>query len=243
LLFVAGWLAFPAFQPFQNSARILMGIATTLALVWLNRKFLLKDGFPGNALGLSLHQSPWFLAGGLIAIIYVGLIAGALWPLTPFHWVPGTITGGNVAWRFAEYFGSNFTEELMFRGYLLLILRRSLASGRAILIVSLLFGLFHLPGLSGIVALNMICTTALFSCILCLVFIKTRSLWTAVGMHVVGNTLLHRVLGMSGEESVFRMTFVKRPPTRYDAGLIAYVVVSLVTIIVLIRTAGDSRRT
>ena len=40
-----------------------MGIATTLALVWLNRKFLLKDGFPGNALGLSLHQSPWFLAG------------------------------------------------------------------------------------------------------------------------------------------------------------------------------------
>ena len=218
-----------------------MGIATTLALFWLNRTSLVKDGLSGNSLGLSLHQSPWFLAGGLISIIFVGLIAGSLWLLTPFHWEPGTLTDGDVAWRFAEYFGSNFTEELMFRGYLLLILRRSLASGRALLIVSLLFGLFHLPGLSGIVALKMICTTTLFSWILGLIFIKTSSLWTAVGMHVVGNTVLHTVLGMSGEQSVFRMKFVKPPPTGYDAGLTAYVVICLVTITVLIRTAGSSR--
>ncbi len=217
-----------------------MGIAATLALVWLNQKYLRKDALSGNLLGLGPHQSTWFGAGGLIAIIFVGLVAGFLWQLTPFHWEPGTLTGGDVAWRFAEYFGSNFTEELMFRGYLFLVLRRSLGPGPALLIVSLLFGLFHLPGLSGIIALEMICTTTLFSLILGLVFINTNSLWTAVGMHVVGNTVLHTVLGMSGEESVFRMKFVKAPPTGYDAGLIAYVVISLVTITVLVRIAGHS---
>jgi membrane protease YdiL (CAAX protease family) len=235
-------LAFPAFQPFQNSARILIGIATTLALVWLNRRLLVRDGFSGNSLGLSLRHSWWFLAGGFLAIVFVVLVAAFLWLLTPFHWKPGTLTGGDVAWRLAEYFGSNFTEELMFRGYLLLILRRSLATGRALLIVSLLFGLFHLPGLTGIAALKMICTTALFSWVLGLVFIGTSSLWTAVGMHVVGNTMLHRVLGMSGDASLLRMDLLSRKPmpNGYDAGLIAYVVTSAVMIAVLTRTARYS---
>jgi membrane protease YdiL (CAAX protease family) len=232
VLFVAASWVFPAFQPFQNAARILIGIVTTLALVWLNRRFLLKERLADNSLGLSLRQSSWFLSGGLLAIVFVGLIAGSEWPLNPFRWESGVLPGRDVAWHFAEYFGSNFTEELIFRGYLLLILQRSLGLARALLIASLLFGVFHLPGLSGISALKMICTTTLFSCVLGLVFIRTGSLWTAVGMHVVGNTVLHRVLGMSGEESVFRIEFMK-PPAAYDAGLIAYVVVSLVTITAL----------
>jgi membrane protease YdiL (CAAX protease family) len=122
-----------------------------------------------------------------------------------------------------EYLGGNAGEELIFRAYLLLLLRRHCGLGWAVAITSLLFGLFHLPGLSGVAALKMIGTTFLGGSLFAVGFLLTNTLWTAIGMHVVGNVVLHQVLGLSGNpDSIFTPSFDRAWPASYDPALVAW---------------------
>ncbi len=188
---------------------------------------LLRGGWTSGSLGLEMRNFPHFLLGGLQVIPIVAMMAGALWILVPFHWVQGTLTLENLCWRFGEYLAWNFGEELMFRGYALLLLQRYLGLQSVLLVISLLFGLFHLPGLFGLAAIKMICTTAIWSYIFGLRFIQTGSLWVAVGMHVCGNVLLHRVLGLFGEESLLRIGFDAPWPSGYDPGFAVSLAITL----------------
>jgi membrane protease YdiL (CAAX protease family) len=131
------------------------------------------------------------------------------------------------ATRTAEYFAGNFGEELAFRGYFLLVLTRYLGLTRALLIGALLFGLFHLPGLSGTEAIKMVCTTGALSFVFSYGYVLTGSLWTAVGMHVFGNVILHEVLGMSGKPGIAAMVFHEPWPSAYDPAFLVWLGVSV----------------
>lgn len=115
----------------------------------------------------------------------------------------------------------------MFRGYLLLLLTRHFGLARGLFIVGLLFGLFHLPGLSGWAAAKMICTTMTWSYLFAYGFILTGSLWTALGMHMAGNIVLHHVAGLSAKPSLLTAVLHDPWPTSYDPAFVVWFAVSI----------------
>jgi uncharacterized protein len=214
--------------------RALIGLGCLIVMVWLNQRFLRTGGFEWESLRVGLKDFKWFVAGCLLIVPFMVLMAAILRLLTPFHWVPGDLSFQDLVWSFGEYFTGNAIEELMFHGYLLVVLFRSVGLARSLLILGACFGLFHLPGLSGIAAMKMIGSTASWSIVFGLAYIRTGSLWTAIGMHAFGNTLLHRIMGMSVEPSSFRVVFTSASPASYDPGFLALVAATVPAVLLLV---------
>jgi membrane protease YdiL (CAAX protease family) len=227
LLAIPAWMFFPERGVFAHSARVVIPLLVVIGLIALNRKFLMRDGFPRDTLGLGLRRIGWFFAGGVLIVPVILAIAGALWLLVPFHWERGAMAWSQLGWKTAKYFAGNFGEELAFRGYVLVVLTRYLGLTRALLIGALLFGLFHLPGLSGMQAIKMICTTGAMSFVFAYGYVLSGSLWTAVGLHVFGNVILHEVLGMSGKSGIATMVFHEPWPSSYDPAFLVWLGVSI----------------
>jgi len=218
---VLAWAFFPGPFLFPHVVRVTVPLFVAMGLLVLNQRMLARDGFPADALGMNMRRFGWFIAGGLIVAPIILLIAGELWLLAPFHWERGSLTWAGLSWQTAEYLGGNLGEELIFRGYLLLLFTRHFGLTRALFIVALLFGLFHLPGLSAWTAVKMVCTTAAMSFLFAYGFSLTGSLWTAVGLHVFGNVFLHQVFGMSGGSSFYSPVPDAGWPKEYDPGFCA----------------------
>jgi len=218
---------FPGFGLFPQFARVTILLLAAIGLWALSQRVLLRDGFPPDALGLDLHRIGWFFTGGFVITPVILLMAGAVWLMAPFHWERGSLTWPKLFWQTAEYFGGNFGEELIFRGYLLLLLTRYLRLTGALFTSALLFGIFHLPGLSGWTAAKMVSTTAAMSFLFAYGYIFTGSLWTAVGLHVFGNVSLHCVIGMSDGASILSPVIYGTWPKRYDPAFCALMAVTI----------------
>lgn len=229
MLAIPAWMFFPERGVFAHSARVFIPLLVVVGLIGLNRMFLMRDGFPRDTLGLGLRRIGWFFAGGILIVPVMLAMAGVLWLLVPFHWERGAMAWSQLGWKTAEYFAGNFGEELAFRGYFLVVLARYLGLTRALLIGALLFGLFHLPGLSGMEAVKMVCTTGTLSFVFAYGYVLTGSLWTAVGLHVFGNVILHEVLGMSGKSGIATMVFHEPWPSSYDPAFLVWLGVSIPT--------------
>lgn len=232
---VLSWAWFPQTDGLQHAARILIPAAVTLGLVALNRGCLRRDDFDPIVLGLGPRRIGWFVVGAIAITPVIFLMAGALWLAVPFHWERGSLNASPFLWQFAEYTAGNFGEELIFRGYLLLVLVRYLGLPRALGLTAMLFGLFHLPGLTGIVALKMVATTALGSVLFAAAYLLSGSLWTAVGAHAWGNALLHQALGLSGQPALLKVSWRAEWPKHYDPAFVAWISVTALCIAVLWR--------
>jgi membrane protease YdiL (CAAX protease family) len=181
-------------------------LALALAL-WLTRQGRLK----GSALGLRPEgltgQVVWGMAGAGL-----GLLASALWTgvrvalVIVVHpaeadsgwwWYTGegpaeAVRGVSVGTLLAVMGVIVLGEEVAFRGIILPRLRR--ITGRwwsAVLLCSLIFGLFHWSAGFGRVG-----TTALVSVAFCIVFIRSRSLLAAGVAHFLYNMTLYGVGNM-----------------------------------------------
>jgi membrane protease YdiL (CAAX protease family) len=232
MLAILAWMSFPERGVFAHSARVIIPLLVVVGLIVLNRKLLMREGFPRDTLGLGFRRIGWFFAGGILIVPIIFAMAGALWLLVPFHWERGGMTESQLAWKTAEYLAGNFGEELVFRGYLLVVLARYLGMMRALMIGALLFGVFHLPGLSGTEAIKMICTTGALSFVFAYGYVLSGSLWTAVGLHVFGNVILHEVLGMSGESGIATMVFHEPWPRSYDPAFLVWLGVSIPLVVI-----------
>ncbi len=232
MLAFPAWMFFPAQGIVGQSARVVIPLLVTVGFIFLNRTFLVRDGFPRDALRLSLREVGWLFAGCVLIVPIILGMAGVLWLLVPFHWERGAMTWTQVGWKAAEYFAGNFGEELAFRGYFLIVLTYYLGLTRALWIGALAFGLFHLPGMSGMGAIKMLCTTGTMSFVFAYGYVLTGSLWTAVGLHVFGNVILHEVLGMDGKSGFLKMVFDQPWPSSYDPGLLAWLGITLPAVMV-----------
>jgi uncharacterized membrane protein len=125
-----------------------------------------------------------------------------------------------------SYFWGNFLEELIFRGFLLIVLSNMIGWRKAVWVMALPFGFFHLPGIGfSIAGLKVIATTATYSLIFSYAFILTGSLWTAIGVHVTSNILLHAIAGLDGaNRAMFQPTFNEKFPVNYDAGFLTFLI-------------------
>lgn len=225
----AGGIFFPGVNILPRIARALLAGLGLLAIA-VGSECLLIRQFHGECT-LGLKPSAKSLAGFAFGIagggVVVAVIAGVLWLFSPFHLDRGSVTVRQILPDVQNYLFSNIGEELVFRGYLLIMLARRFGLNIALLLIACLFGLFHLPGLGGLAALKMFFTTAAFSCLFASAFIASGSIWTAIALHFVANVALHKVAGLDNGAALLQPVMQNQGVHSYDPGFWICLIVPL----------------
>jgi membrane protease YdiL (CAAX protease family) len=210
-------------------------MAGALALLTTGIRLLLsRDGIAEDSLGLSIdppHGAAVLLGVVLGGALMLVLLAG-FYCVSPFELARGPRPLTSVSLSALNYFLGNFGEELVFRGYLLVVLARWLGTVRAVLLLAIPFGLMHVPGLDSLAAAKMMLTTGTMHLVFAAVFLATGTLWAAVAMHATVNTLLHTVAGVDSP-GVLSLLYKESPPASFDAPFLIFLGTSSLFAIVL----------
>jgi membrane protease YdiL (CAAX protease family) len=91
--------------------------------------------------------------------------------------------------------------------------------------IALAFGLFHLPGMSGIAAVKMVGSTAMCSLFYSALVLRSGSLWSAVAAHLAMNWVLHTALGATGKTAFFSPVYSAERSVGFDAAYWSFIVV------------------
>jgi membrane protease YdiL (CAAX protease family) len=221
-------IAFPSQSFTQQLIRIGSLVVGALIMIVGSNRLLKKNNIPPEALGLRLSVKSMlgFTLGAIVGVIVLIAIGSMLYVFVPYHFEIGPLQGWGLLKEASMYFWGNFLEELMFRGYPLIVFSQLFGWRKAVWIMALPFGLFHLPGLGlSIDGLKMIITTATYSFVFSYSFILTGTLWTAIGVHVVSNIVLHSISGLDGlQRAMFIPVFDANWPINYDPGLLSCLV-------------------
>lgn len=161
---------------------ILFGIIF-FVLHWIDRKRLKDIGLTDvrrhfKDLGVGL-----ILGGVSIAVIFIILVMGSQIVVKSAEFGHHVWTSlGNGLLLFALI---GLKEEILFRGYCLLVFRQMGHLWLAVLLSSIFFTLFHAinPNLQPVGLLNIFLAALLFS----FMTVKTGSLWMAIGFHITWN--------------------------------------------------------
>lgn len=212
------------FQPFLVRSLILAGL---LILSYsINNRFSKKNGLNRDILKYKPTTLKHCLSGCILGFLLIAAMWGIMYLVYPFEIIsnPGlkVVPGLDII----SYSLGNTLEELLFRGFLLLAAVKLLGKTGAVFVVSLLFGLFHLPGLGLTVqGLTMVITTFTMSLLFIAVIDYTASIWTAVTLHITINLLLH-TSGFDGAgNGLFHMKFAASGINRLIFTLVYEIVV------------------
>jgi membrane protease YdiL (CAAX protease family) len=245
---VFGQNIFPSQNLIPFISRMAITLAADLGLIYVSIRLLNKNNLPKEALGLSVTGKTvsdigW---GMLIGVITIALIAGLLFIFVPFHFISGQKSGLEGIKESIAYIPGNTLEEIIFRGFLFILLSQLTDWRLSALILALPFGLLHLPGMGhGTAAVKMVAITACTSFVFSFSFVLFRSMWTAITAHIVMNILLHVITGLGGGgKAVFEPFFDKSWPTSYDPGFIATILsalsVSAILFLIIVRSENKS---
>ena len=231
--FVLIWTG-PIFFPIAGSttsfAALLwkfLGVSVALVInLWLLRRV------PGvRVLGLrpSRRNLGLLIVGTVAGGLLVGLWLASFRLLMPFHLTPGTIPAWGLLSSLCIYVLGALLEELAFRGHALIRLRERYGAVAAVLLVSLAFGILHLPGMTGANVSKIIVLTGLSSVLFCLAYLSSASLWTAVGLHAGMNFMLHSIFGAGGGSgpALFRPVYLQVGQIGYDPAFWTLILVQL----------------
>lgn len=229
----------PLFVPAAGSTTsfaALLWKALAAALALGANLALLRRSSPLLGLKPSLRAAGFLVFGALLGLLLVGLWAASFRLLVPFHLAFGSITGAELACSLCIYLFGALLEELAFRGHALIRLRERYGTIAAITLVSLAFGLLHLPGMTGVNAIKIVALTGLSSLLFCLAYLLSGSLWMAVGLHAGMNFMLHSVLGAGGGRgpSLFKPIYTQTLPVAYDAAFWSLMVIQFAFAIALL---------
>jgi uncharacterized protein len=174
----------PYFLLYRLTGIVAVVIATFVVLRTIEKK---------NWSNLGLHFSKQALRelaiGGLLVTIimsigFLALLAGGYAQVTGL-----ALERGNLHLLLIQFLPVTFLvglyEELLFRGYPFQVLCAGIGKWTATIAVALLFGLAHYPNPGA--TLMTASATALWSVLLCILLLRTKSLWCCIGFHFVGN--------------------------------------------------------
>lgn len=139
----------------------------------------LRDGLAGLGLGF-LNCTLIFL----ILLLTGSCVVTSVRPRPSGEW---------LAWAFTLLL-VGIAEELMNRGFIMSVLRRTNKPWLIVLVPSILFGLIHLtnPGVTVLSVVNIILVGLVFS----YMYYKSGNLWMCVGYHITWNIFQSSVYGM-----------------------------------------------
>jgi hypothetical protein len=202
-----------AFDRVESAVCKIAGAALMLGLTWL---FVRRDPAARAmlAVGLTGRNLVVLLGSTLLAALIILSWLLVLRLLVPFHLEAGTMTAAGFAFSVVVYLFGSIIEELAFRGVPFLRLRRANGVPIAVAVVSLAFGLFHVPGLQGAALAKVIAITVLSSLVFCLGYLRTGTLWAAIGLHFGLNLTLHSLFGAGdpNRASLLRLSVESTPP-------------------------------
>lgn len=170
---------------------LIMGIGITL-FTWLIRRFIDKKSFESlgfvrqgysNEAGLGFFCALALLGIGSILLIMAGYLS----------FVAVSFSAGPLLLEIVIMMIIAFVEELMFRGYLLNNLMKSMNKWGALSITAALFSLFH--GSNPDVTLFAVINIFLAGLLLGINYIFTRNLWFSIFFHFAWNYFQGPVLG------------------------------------------------
>ena len=162
-------------------------IASAIMMRWVERR-------PFAAIGLPLGKEMWqgWLQGAVIGAAFMALVVVLQ---TVVGWLrpapdAGTVMGwlGMQAGMALMFAIAAAAEELIMRGYAFQVLVEGMGAWPAVIITSVLFALVHLgnPNIDAIALVNV----GLAGVILAGVYLRTRSLWVAIGLHWAWNWVM-----------------------------------------------------
>ena len=172
-------------------------------------------------LALTAAHGKAFVVGIIAACALVLALLGVFYLVAPFELLPGSLPPAAVPVAALKFLSSNFNEELLFRGYLLIALAQWLGTTRALWLLAVPFGLFHFPGLDVAALLKMMLTTGAMHFVFAYAYLATRSLWAAISLHVISNMLLHSVIGL-GEPATLSVRFLRDLPASVDVSFLVF---------------------
>jgi uncharacterized protein len=174
----------------------------------LNNKFSRKCLLDSDILKFKSGHIKYYLGGIVLGCLLIATIWAIIYLIYPFEILKNPYSKINLAADILSYSLGNTLEELLFRGFILLASVKFFGKMGGIFFVSLLFGVFHLQGTGFTVSgLGMVMTTFTMSLLFISVIYYTKSIWTAVILHITGNLLLH-TLGFDGtNKGMFQIKF------------------------------------
>lgn len=226
---IAGHMFFPGANTIPRAIRALLSCVGLVVLAVGSEHLVPKPFGITSTLGikLSTRSIRGMILGALGGIMLVAVCGGVFWLLVPFHFERTSITLLQILPDVQNYLFSNIGEELIFRGYFLLLLARRFGLSVALCTTAVLFGLFHLPGMNGLPAVKMVFTTAACSFLFAGAFLATRMRWTAIALHFVGNVVLHKITGLSNGDALLKPVLHEAYPAHYDPGFWVFLIVPL----------------
>jgi len=142
---------------------------------------IVKTSKSNIIIGIGLGISAWLFNTGLISLVqesglfkeYFSIMENMLAPLSEGSVLVSLLTVGIVV---------PFTEEFIFRGVIFKTLNKNISVLGTIIIQALFFGVFHGNLIQGIY-------TTLLGLVLGYITYRTRSLWSAIIIHMINNTI------------------------------------------------------
>ncbi len=188
-----------------------MLVIAVLLASWVMTRFVNKK--PLGAIGVGFHHRTGreFVLGCLLGFLMMAGVFLVQWGLGYLSFSSLGLSTGQIAARVVLsaffFLFAAAGEELMFRGYFFQTLMQAITFLPAAVLMSLLFGMAHLanPHVTAFGAINV----ALAGLWLSFAYLKTRSLWFPIGIHVSWNFCQTVVFGFptSGQEFQARRLF------------------------------------
>lgn len=160
--------------------------------VWVFRKAIDRKTFGSLGFkwkGFAKERSIGFVTG----VLAITVIATVLWAMQLLQWFTASINWWNILQVTFILILVSFSEELVFRGYILNNLLESMPKMPALLVSALFFACFHTlnPGMSLIGFLNIFIAGVLMG----VNYIFSRNLWFSIFFHFSWNFFQGPVLG------------------------------------------------
>lgn len=161
-------------------------------IVYLFRKFIDRRSF--ESLGLNLtHIYPDAVIGLASGIFLVCIGSLIIYLLNDLEWIDIMFNGENIFLSLGLLTMISFSEELVFRGYVLRNLMKSFNKWTALIISAPLFTIVHFSN-AGIPPIGIL-NTFLGGLVLGISFILTRGLWLPIFFHLGWNFMQGPILG------------------------------------------------
>lgn len=167
----------------------LMLVIAVLLASWVMTRFVNKK--PLGAIGVGFHHRTGreFVLGCLLGFLMMAGVFLVQWSLGYLSFSSLGLSTGQIAARVVLsaffFFFAAAGEELMFRGYFFQTLMQAITFLPAAVLMSLLFGMAHLanPHVTAFGTINVVLAGLWLS----FAYLKTRSLWFPIGIHVSWN--------------------------------------------------------
>jgi len=159
-------------------------ILLALAALLLNSRFLRSEGSSPAAIGLEI--SPFRVAqavlGFLAGVVIVGVWMLALRGVMSAEWQEVPLRFAAAIGAFTFIVANNLAEELVYRGFLFVLLARSYGTAAAVIATSVLFTLLHFQ--AGVPLPNVVAGVLTSAFLYAAVFGRWRSVPLVLGVHV-----------------------------------------------------------